>query len=267
MSYRSDLPITRDSHSFVRALRRFVGAAPLGAGAILLSMALTVGCASVPGQIARAEKKIEEGDLAGAERQLDAVFENDPSQWKALYLRAQVRMQQGRYQDAQYLLERSVALRYRHEETADIHDLMAESIYRQRDHDALRAMLRQAADRYATQRDFLREGKYLSLIGDPDGAELAYAKAVAVSEDTRYTPYARKTAEPAVPYIKQANFYESIGRRDNAVISLRKAYYFAPDDLTLQKRLRAYGVVPGPAAALKPEREVQVKKQPFGLSD
>jgi tetratricopeptide (TPR) repeat protein len=201
------------------------------------------GCVTQTQRLEYAQKKMDAGDYAGADAELDAVFGADTSRWEALYLRGQLRMKQARYEDAQFLLERSAAIRFRHKETPRIYDLLAESLFQQRKLDELRSMLADTASRYATTGDFIRQGRYLSRIGDPDGAEVALRKAVSVSD-----------LKDIQPYMEMADFYESVGRRDKAVTALRYAYFLRPADPKITERLRAAGVVPGPTTGLQPQR-------------
>ena len=49
-----------------------------------------------------------------------------------------------------------------------------------------------------------------------------------------------------------ADFYESVGNTEKVIHALRRALYIDPDNRHIQQRLRGYGVIPGPTAALAP---------------
>ena len=75
----------------------------------ILSVA-TVICASVPIIVATpgrmraamklvtdAQDQLQNGDVAGAKRNVDAVLQRDPTFWPALYVRAQIYSHEGKY--------------------------------------------------------------------------------------------------------------------------------------------------------------------------
>ena len=102
----------------------------------------------------------------------------------------------------------------------------------------MHTMLQRRSHESGTTRDYLREAHYLLKAGDHDGARLALLKAV------KFAPQDPK------PHTKLADFYETVGDEPNAIRSLRRAHALAPRDRKIADRLRHYGIVPGPAAAL-----------------
>jgi len=48
-------------------------------------------------QVTDVQRQLEEGDVAGAKRNVDAVLQRDPTFWPALYVRAQIYSHQGKY--------------------------------------------------------------------------------------------------------------------------------------------------------------------------
>jgi len=48
-------------------------------------------------QVTDVQHQLEEGDVAGAKRNVDAVLQRDPTFWPALYVRAQIYSRQGKY--------------------------------------------------------------------------------------------------------------------------------------------------------------------------
>src|SRR6266566_4576323 len=47
--------------------------------------------------VSAAQDKLQNGDVAGAKRNVDAVLHSDPTFWPALYVRAQIFASQGKY--------------------------------------------------------------------------------------------------------------------------------------------------------------------------
>ncbi len=183
-------------------------------------------------------------DLKQAEAQFAQAVEQDPTDWKSLYHLGVIRLQQGNALDAQLLLERALVLRRDHAETADILDALAQALSQAKRIDDLHALINQAVDDYGSSRDYIRQGSYLHQLGDIDGAKFAYRKAA----------YFAKPGD-AQPFVNLADFYEQIGDTANAVTSLRHAYGINPKDRLIAERLRNYGIVPGPTAAIKLQNE------------
>ena len=126
---------------------------------------------------------------------------------------------------------------------AGIVDALAQSIYAQDRPEPLLALCKEAAEQTGTTRAFLHLGKYLWLSGDVDAAKVAFRKAVILGKP-----------DNAEPYVRLADFYESIGDQQSALTELRRAYGISPHDRQLADRLRAHGMVPGPTIALPPEK-------------
>lgn len=145
---------------------------------------------------------------------------------------------------AQYELEKAYALAPDEDDlTPDILDHLAEALYRQDRTASLFAFLEKQTSQTPTTRDYLRQGKYFAMAGDPDAARLAYRKATyfADPKDVR-------------PYVAIADFYTSIGDEPNAVLALRYANYVAPGNLDVAERLRKFGIVPGPTITEAPPK-------------
>ena len=186
----------------------------------------------------------DSGNLDDAESDFVACIKDTPSDWKSMWYLSKIRIKQGKYAEAQVTLERVLVLRSDWPETPDIEDDLAESIYRQNDLEGLANMLQTAAYKHGSIRDFRRQAKYLGLINDVDGAKLAYQKLI------RFTGPKNPTA-----YISLADYLKYIGDSQGEILALRKAHYINPDNMIVADRLRKYGIVPGPAAALQPSPE------------
>ena len=118
-------------------------------------------------------------------------------------------------------------------------DALAEAMYRQDNQPQLVAFLRQVIDERGQPADYIRLGRYLYKSGDPDGALTAYRKAVAIAGP-----------ENPNPYIALADFYDTLGKRDEAATALRRAYDIAPLRDDIARKLRAHGLRPSPTIAL-----------------
>ena len=182
-------------------------------------------------------------ELDQAQDRFSQAVRQDPTDWKSLYYLGKVRLAQGRPFDAQLLLERALELRSSAPETPGILDALAESLNRRGRIEDLHLLLEQAVHDYGASYDHMRQGRYLVELGDIDRAKLAYRKAA----------YFAPEGDPD-PFVALADFYESVGDRQNAVVALRHAYTIKPKSRLLQERLREYGIVPGPAAELPIEK-------------
>lgn len=214
----------------------------IGLTLIFASITLLMGC-SYPNyvHINHARKAMKSQDWVTAQRHLDIAMSQDSTDWEVQYFLGRVKLKQSEFLDAQLLFERAVTLRFDHRETADIYDGLAASVYAQQKTKQLREILDRATTEYGGTRDYARKAKFLAKIGDPDGAELALRTASRIAN-----------AKDPVPFIAAADFYEALGKRQETVTNLRRAYYLMPDDELLQDRLRKFGVEPGPNAGIKP---------------
>ncbi len=212
------------------------------AAAGVLATAGLVGCQHLDVSHGRRFYELKQYDEADV--RLSRIVAEDPTDWEAHYYLGLVRLEQNRPLDAELLLEQALRLRPDSPETAQILDALAEALFRQERTAALYAMLQEATQYYGTSHDYVRQAIYLGKSGDADGAVVAFRKAgqFAAPDDPS-------------PYLAAADYYESIGNNPQAVIALRHALYIRPNDPAIGNRLRKHGVVPGPAAALAPQRE------------
>ncbi len=212
-------------------------------GLLLVACLLsTVGCESVGFVRRDAEDAIERGDWQRAEMRVNEVLAIDPSDWKALYYRGLIRLEQKRPADAAIALERSLALREGYPEADDVADALAEALYRQDDAKGLHDFLSRRTRESGRAADFMRQAKFLTRIGDHDGAKVAYRKAV------HFWP-----SNDVTPHVEMADFYESIGDKKNTIAALTAAYRINPNIPRINNRLRALGVIVGPTLAQTPE--------------
>lgn len=210
----------------------------------LLLVALMLTACAVPNSVLRkrAAQAVAEGKPQRAQTLLERALEQDRTDWEAHYALGRVLLD-GDPLGAQLHIERAMTLQPSGPRTPAMTDALAEALYRQGKHEQALAMLEQAIDEQEVSAAYLRLGRYAATIGDVDGAVLAFRQAAAVAD-----------GDDVEPYRVMWRFYESIGDAGNALRMLRMAYGLRPDDPTFAMALRRYGIVPGPTAALTPER-------------
>lgn len=125
----------------------------------------------------------------------------------------------------------------------DIGRDLAEAMAQSGDIQGMVVFLSDAARTRGQTRDYLLWGDLAAKYGDPDSAEIAYRTAIGTQE----TP----TVEP---YLKIAEFYESVGKIDVATQRLRQAYSIDPEHPEVLAKLQTYYAVVGPSLALPPEK-------------
>jgi len=229
----------------MRLFCRLIGTGRVWLMAVTAALAVQ-GCSSNALLRKQGVEQYNSKDIALADKRFGQAVEQDPTDWKSLFYLGRVRLEQGRWYDAQLLLEKALELRHHGPETVDILDALAQALNGRGRVGQLHTLLASAVEDYGTSRDYARQGRYLQKLGDIDGAQLAYRKAA----------YFAGGDDPA-PFVALADFYDSIGDTDNAVVALRHAYAVTPTDPQLQDRLRRHGIVPGPTSGIAPEKAKQ----------
>lgn len=232
--------------------------------AALAGLSLLIGCTSgIAADRARYEgyQALKEGDLRTARLRLRDSAHMDPTNIRSQYYLARTALAQGDPLAAQRHLETIYAFYSAYPESSiylqprlpdlrvpwpsydQIINALALAYYRADQQEQLIKFLRQVIEeRGGKAKDYIRLARYLEKTGDHDGALVTYRKAVALAPP----------GDPD-PYLALANFYESVGKREKALTQLRKAFAVAPDNPKIRARLRDYGVIPGPTAALPTE--------------
>lgn len=208
-----------------------------------------VGCESNPFLRKYGMNSLEQKDRDKAEKYFAKAVDQDATDWKSLYYLGKIRLEQGRLPESQLMLERSFALRRDHPETPDILDALAETLYQAKRSEELHTLLEQAVGDYGSSRDYIRHARYLREMGDVDRAKLAYRKGAYFAQPG-----------DAYPFVVLADFYEELGDKTNAVTALRHAHSIKPKDPVLKERLRNYGFVPGPTAALPVDQQERPRR-------
>lgn len=141
--------------------------------------------------------------------------------------------------------------------TPRIIDRLAEAYYQQDRQDVLIGFLNQTTEDRGTSRDYLRQAQYQFKMGDVDAAELSYRKAAYFAE-----------AGDSTPYVAIADFYQTLGDKENAILALKYGYYVSPNDQRVATRMRKLGLVPGPTHEQEPPKPAMLKtpwKSPVSL--
>lgn len=216
---------------------------PLRLSTILLVAAAVAlcGCQSNPVLRKRGLDALADGQLTRAEAHLTKAIDQAPTDWRAYFYLGKVFLRADRNLDAQLSLEKALALAPDGHYAAVIIDDLAAAHFKQGDYKGLAVLLKKVCDANGKSYDFRRQGNFLAQMGDPDGAIRALRKAA------KFAP------EDVQPYVDMANLYKSMGDRTREIESLRRAYMIKPNNPQVNKRLQAYGQVPGPTAGLHPQ--------------
>ncbi len=184
-------------------------------------------------------------DYLTAAEQFQTAVDKKPSDYRAQYYLGVSMLKLDKPIPAQTPLEQALALRPDDPEwTPRIADSLAETYYQQERYEALYGFLDSMIQTYNQQPvDFLRQAKYLGLLGDADGQKTALQKAA----------YFAPANDPS-PYLAIADFYETVNDTPSAIQALRYGYYVAPDSDEVKDRLRGLGIVPGPTIADAPPK-------------
>lgn len=121
-------------------------------------------------------------------------------------------------------------------------DDLAEALYKTGDRGRLYEYLRRLAEQPGTVEDFIRFGKYAARLGDADEAKNALLTAARIDG-----------GRTVGPQVALADFYRSIGDRENALRRLRMALYIEPENAEVAARIRELGEIPGPSYSLVPD--------------
>lgn len=108
--------------------------------------------------------------------------------------------------------------------------------------ESLMTLLRQTAEEGAGWSGYLRMGSFAQQAGLMDEAREAYELAVV-----------RARGASSEPYLHMADFARATGNQELEIQNLRYALWFDRADESVQSRLKAMGMIPGPSLALKPE--------------
>lgn len=123
----------------------------------------------------------------------------------------------------------------------DVVEHLAEAMYQDKEYDDLFRFLRQRITERGEMTDYLFMGKYSRLTGDSDAALTALLNAARLDQ-----------GQSIRPQLELADFYESIGKKDEAARRARMAYSIRPDDSRVKATLERLGVKINAATPLPP---------------
>ena len=221
-------------------------ATPLLCAGILTCLVLT-GCKNSVSYRADGLASMREGDTAAAIEHFQKSVETRSTDYQAQYWLGANYLKAGDALRAQAPLEQALALRPNDPDwTPRIADALADSYYRQGEIEKLYDFMENMVTTYHQQSpDFMRQAKFMGLVGDSDGQKLALEKAAffAPAGDLR-------------PYLAQADFYESVNDVPAAIEALGYAYHTDPSSEIVKNRLRGLGIIPGPTIGRVPDKPV-----------
>lgn len=214
---------------------------------LLVALLTSVGCTNHVVYRERGFDSLKTQDFAAATENFRKAIGKKPSDYLSQYYLGVSLLKQDQPVSAQSPLEQALALRPEDPKwTPRIADSLAESYYQQERYETLYGFLDNMVQTYHQQpRDYLRQAKYLGLLGDADGQKTALQKAA------YFAPLG-----DASPYVAIANFYLNVNDVPNAIQALRYGYYVEPANETVKNGLRGLGVVPGPTIADAPPKPV-----------
>lgn len=209
-----------------------------------LSLVAVSGCAPVSvialeEQAARAESR-EQFDTAAQKYQ--QALDRSPGRVHSRVGLGRVLLQTDRPADARRQFELALSAR---PDDPEILDLLAESMVRSGDAQAMYRLLRGRAEQRNAVTDWLRLGRFASLAGDADVAENALLTAARLDR-----------GRSVAPQIALADLYEALGDDSKALTRLRMALFLDLANIEIQDRIRAFGETPGPTFALQPSEQV-----------
>lgn len=216
-------------------------------GALILTASAFAGCAQQ-----RALHMVERsGDRAAAldQHQMAVteyaeLVERAPSvaDYRLKYGRALLEV--GEAHAAREQLEKAYTLLPMNEEVIT---LLAESMAQSRDSENAVRLLRSIAEDRKQPADWIRLGRFLARINDPDAAEGAFLTAARVDEGRSFEPQ-----------WELATLYRSVGAEDKALERLCMCLYLQPGNKEVQDLIRGFGEIPGPTVARRPTEQYSV---------
>lgn len=223
---------------------------PVVWGTVVLTATVLAGCANQPRALHMVERSgdrataLEQHDIALAE--YAELVERAPSvpEYRLKYGRALLHA--GDARGAREQLEYAYTLMPRNEEVIT---LLARSMAESRDTENAVRLLRTIAEDRKQPEDWMRLGRFLARVNDPDAAEAALLTAARIDAGASFQPQ-----------WELATLYRSIGADDKALERLRMCLYLDPANEEVRDLIRGYGEIPGPTAAQRPMEQYSVPR-------
>ena len=206
---------------------------------VVLCVGVLTGCESKPATETlrdQAHRAMWQGRWVDAESLYGELVSRAPEDWRALYGYGVSAMATGDLPAARQSLEIAHTLK---PSNRDIALVLAETMYLQKDHNALFQFLGDRAEARKSSEDWLLLAEYALMSDDPDSARDFIQQAMVVDD-----------ASSVDPYLTAATLSEQMGDLDAAMRYLHTGWQVDPTNEELAARLRGYGVVPGPTLAM-----------------
>jgi Tfp pilus assembly protein PilF len=187
------------------------------------------------------DRALERQNFDKAEADYAEAVERDPGDYRHRVGLGRAFMGMEQYNNAREQFELAYAIR---PDDPQVLEHLADSMLAAGADADLYDLLHTRAEARQTAEAWFLLGRYMVQAGDIDVAERALLTAARMDGG--------QTAEVQVAL---ADFYESVGDRENALERLRMALYLDPENEDLMLRIREYGEVPGPSFALQPSEQ------------
>lgn len=164
-----------------------------------------------------------------------------------------------RYGKAQTLLQlgqpleaaREMAIVYDVQPTNDKYvEGYCEALFQAQQRDQLVTFLQRQVGERGRAADYIRQGRFLTRLGNIDEAKTALRIAAQMDRGT--------TVEPQLAL---ANLYRTVNDRDNELRRLSMALFIEPNNQRIQDRIRELGEFPGPAFMQVPEERIEAEQR------
>jgi tetratricopeptide (TPR) repeat protein len=164
-----------------------------------------------------------------------------------------------RYGKAQTLLQlgqpleaaREMAIVYDVQPTNDKYvEGYCEAFFQANQRDQLVTFLQRQVGERGRAADYIRQGRFLTRLGNIDEAKTALRIAAQMDRGT--------TVEPQ---LSLANLYRTVNDRDNELRRLSMALFIEPGNQRIQERVRELGEFPGPAFMQVPEERIEAEQR------
>ncbi len=211
----------------------------------LLASLTLAGCQANVSNRSAGFDSMREGDTAAAIEYFQKSVDARSTDFQSQYWLGVNYLNSGDPLRAQVPLEQALALRTGDRLwTPKIADALADSYYGQDQVERMYDFLDNMVKTYGQQSgDYMRQAKFMGLVGDSDGQKLALDKAAF------FAP-----AGDIKPYLAQADFYEAHNNVPAAIEALGFAYYSDPNAEVVKDRLRGLGIIPGPTVGKAPDK-------------
>ncbi|MEM1423059.1 MAG: hypothetical protein AAGH64_03550 [Planctomycetota bacterium] len=211
--------------------------------ALPLALVVSVGGCQTDGRATHmiersGDRAMRQADYAFAAAEYREAVNQRPGKWETRVKLAEALLAGDRPAFAREQLE--IAYTQRPTNTRVL-DLLAESMLRSGDTEAMTRELRFAAEESGDAADWYRLGVFLTRAGDDDAAETALRTAARLDG-----------GNDAAFQIGLANFYRSVGDEERSLERLRMALFLDQANEGVRSAIREMGHVPGPTYGLVP---------------